>query len=301
MPHRIDLVLLATAVTALAGTATAATVATPETFADVLDHATPGTTVELAPGSYDRFAFHDHHWSPGVTVEAGAATLRAVRMRNISGLTWHGGTFDGGDAEHSGINIQGGDHLVVDGVTFHHYASDGIEMGRVTDVRIVGNVVTDSGSDGIDVALSQRVVIDHNRCSDFKPLPGAHADCIQIWSKPTDPPTADIVISNNDANGDMQGFSAFSGIADGGFDRITVEHNHARVTAWHGVALYNCRHCIVRHNRVESLPNPQYPAARAWIKVVGGADVTNCDNIAVDWPQFPGRGRCRHEKSLPPR
>ncbi len=228
-------------------------------------------------------------------------------MRDVSGLTWRGGAFDGGDTERNGINVYTADHIVIDGATFRHFTRNGIGLGMVSDARIVNNTITDSGSDGIDVAMSRRVVLDHNRCVDFHPTAGAHPDCIQLWSRPTAPPTADIAITNNEASGDMQGFTMFNHVRpddegkptdDGGFDRITVENNVARVTNWHGIAVYSCRHCLVRHNRVESLPNPQFPKARAWIKVVGGEDVTSCDNRALSWPGDAGRERCGDGRDL---
>lgn len=285
MSMRLAAVILA--VVAMPGAAE--TVVTPATFADALMTAKAGDTLRLAPGSYDRVSVRDRHWSPPVTIAAAAARLSSVRLDNVSGITWNGGIFEGGDTVSDGMKVEQGDHIIVDGAAFHHYTSVGIILGRVTDARLTNNVFSDSGSDGIDIAMSQRVVIDHNRCTDFHPVPGAHPDCIQLWSKATFAPVADIAITNNVAIGDMQGFTAF----DGPYDRITVDHNFARVTNYHGIAVFDCRHCLVRHNRVESMPNLVHPEVRAWVKVQGGEDVTNCDNRAKDFPDLPGRKRCR--------
>ena len=101
----------------------------------------------------------------------------------------------------------------------------------------------------------------------------------------------------------MQGFTAFNGshpdaaggpVGDGGFDRITVEHNFARITTYHGVTLDDCRACVIRHNRAESLPNPTAPRARAWIKVNRSPDAVLCDNAAVDGFVMGGE-RCRKD------
>ena len=294
------LLVLATALTVPAA---AATTATPATLAEVLARAAPGETVQLAPGSYDAIKLRGRHWSPPVTVDATAAQLRGVRLDDVSGLTWHGGTFDGGDVERSGFNVVVADHLVVDGVKFGHYTRNGIGLGTVSDARITNNSFAGSGSDGIDIGLSRRIVLDHNRCSDFHPTPGAHPDCIQLWSRPEQPPTADITITNNEAIGDMQGFNGFNHVRpdatgrqvdDGGYDRITVENNHAQVSYWHGIYFNACRHCVVRHNRAETLPNPAYPKTRAWIKVEGEDNIV-CENVAVAYPGAPGSGRCRAE------
>ena len=289
-------VLLAAALLMSVPSSAATTTATPASIAEVLVHAADGDTIRLAPGSYPAIDLRDRHWSPPVTVDATAAQVRAVHLAGVSGLTWRGGTFDGGDAERQGVSIQKADHLVIDGATMRHYSRVGIGIGSSSDLRIVNNVFSDMGSDGVDVALSRRIVLDHNRCVDTHPTDGAHPDCIQLWSRPSEPPTADIVITNNDATGATAGFTAFNhvrnGVDDGGFDRITIENNHAKVSAFHGVTVYGCRDCIIRHNRVETLPDPANPRVRAWIKAVNSSGAVLCDNKA-EGGSADGGGRCR--------
>ena len=268
---------------------TAEIIATPSTFAAQLQTAKPGDTIRLAPGVYDRVSIRDRHWSPPVTIEAQAARLTSGRFDEISGLTWHGGTFEGGDTVQDAMKFQQADHIAVDGATFHHYVSAGIILGQSTDAMLTNNIFTDSGSDGIDIAMSQRVIVDRNRCTDSHPTLAAHPDCIQLWSKPNWPATADIVVRNTVALGNMQGFTAF----DGPYDRITVEHNFAKFTFWHGIAIFDCNNCQIRHNRVDSLPNPKFPNARAWILVKGGSANIACDNRAKAYPDNPGTKRCR--------
>ena len=135
---------------------------------------------------------------------------------------------------------------------------NGIGMSEVSDARLIGNTFSEMGSDGIDIALSRRIFVDGTRCHDFKPTPGAHADCIQLWSRPNAPPTADITIINTVAAGDMQGVTAFNhvrnGVDDGGFDRITFANNDIRITYAQAVSLYDCRDCIARDNFVDTWP-----------------------------------------------
>jgi parallel beta-helix repeat protein len=274
----------------------APTVATPTTLADVLSNAGSGAAIVLAHGQYNLIIIRGRKWSPAVSIDATEAQVRGVRINDVSGLTWHGGEFDGGDVERSGINVNTSDHIVIDGVRFSNYLRNGIGLGTVSDGRVTNNSFSNSSSDGINIAMSRRIIVDSNRCVDFRPSPGAHPDCIQLWSRPEQPPTSDIVIRNNKAIGDMQGFTAFNhvrkGIDDGGFDRITIEHNFARITAYHGVTVMNCRDCIIRHNRVETLPNARNPRSLTWIKVIGGDGVTNCDNVAAAYPNDPGRSKC---------
>ena len=277
----------------------AVTTATPATVDAVLAAARPGAAIRLAPGEYPAIELREKHWSPPVTVDATDARLTVVGLRDVSGLSWHGGTFDGGDTLKGGFGVNGGDHLVIDGLTMRHYLRNGIGVGMASDVRITNSRFTDMGSDGIDVALSHHVVIDHNHCSDTHPTPGAHPDCVQLWSRPGVPPTADITITNNEAVGNTQGFTGFNhvrnGVDDGGFDRIVVENNVARVGSYHGVTLMDCRKCVVRNNRAETIPNPAFPKLRAWIKVVRGTDTVACGNVAKDFPGDIGSERCRDE------
>ena len=71
-----------------------------------------------------------------------------------------------------------------------------------------------------------------------------------------------------------------------------IENNHAKVSTWHGVTVYSCRSCVIRHNRVETLPNPANPRMRAWVKVIDSDDAVLCDNKA-EAGIAAGGGRCR--------
>jgi hypothetical protein len=101
--------------------------------------------------------------------------------------------------------------------------------------------MTRIASDGIDVSLSRNIVIDCNACTEFRPAPGAHPDCFQLWSRPAAPPTADIVITSNSAVGDMQGISLFNhvrdGANDGGFDRVLTRGNIVLNTYGDGISV----------------------------------------------------------------
>ena len=279
----------------VAAAAGGTTVVTPATFAEVLNHATAGQAIRLAPGSYDPIMIKDRHWLPPVTVDATAATLRGVQLRDIGGLNWHGGAFDGGDIERNGFNVYVGDHISLEGAKFGHFTRNGIGLSMVADAQVINNDFAESGSDGIDIASSRRIVVDHNRCHDFHPTPGAHPDCIQLWSRPQTAATADITITNNQAIGKMQGITGFNhirdGIDDGGFDRVIIDHNFVKVAAWHGIFVSSCRNCVVRHNRAETLPDPQFPRLRTWIRGIGDETIV-CDNFATDFPNDPGRSRC---------
>lgn len=293
----LGIVALATACSSHATTTTA----TPETLQSVLAAATAGDTVRLAPGTYPAVTLRGKTWSPAVTVEAGSARITSVDLRQVVGLTWRGGVFDGGDTEKAGIRAISSQRIGIEGTRMSRYLRGGIIFSEVSDARLVSNEISDSGSDGIDIALSRRILIDRTTCRDFKPTPGAHPDCIQLWSRPNVPPTADITITNTLSEGDNQGISLFNhvrnGVDDGGFDRITISNNVVRSMQYNGIAIGDCRDCVVRDNRVETMANPAIPKARAWLKSWGKGNIEMCGNVIPSFPDYPGQQRCKNRKS----
>ena len=274
------------------GCAHAASVtATPDTAQQIISSARSGDRITLAPGDYPGIVIKSQNWDPPVVVDATAARFGPiVAIDGVSGLTWRGGTFDGGNTVPYAFIGKASHRLVIDGLHISRYVRNGIGLGTVTDVRIVNNKFTDMGSDGIDLAQSQRAVIDNNSCSAFVVVPKAHPDCIQLWSRNGNI-VADITITNNTAIGDMQGISMFNhvrnGVDDGGFDRITVNNNHIKVMQWNGIAMTSCRDCSARDNRVDTLLRPDNPRVKAWLKVTGKSSVVTCNNIVSAYSDKP--------------
>ncbi len=271
--------------------------ASPTTFESAFVAAKPGDTLRLIAGRYPLTIIRSRTFSPPLTVDASAATLTGLVFRNTSGIRWSGGTFDGSNLAVKsptdfGFAAYGGSNITVTGAAF-----SALRVGVVLD-HIVGGEVSNSSfvgmrADGIDLAVSRSITITHNACHDFRVDPGEHPDCIQAWSKPTDPPVADIVITGNSAIGTMQGISFFDGdvkgVAQGGFDRVSIIGNTVINTMANGIAAYNCRSCIVRNNTVSSLPNYIYVSQ---LVVIGGS-VTQCGNDVAMVPR-QGTPPCRN-------
>ena len=288
------------AATTTTTTSASRTDATPATLQRVLDEARAGDTIRLGPGDYPPIEVRDRDWNPHVTVEAGTARLQSITLKNVAGLTWRGGNFDGQDTARFGIAAEQSRRLAVENADFGHYIRVGIVVNQSTDMRLIGNRFHDMQSDGIDIALSRRIFIDGTRCHDFRPAPGSHADCIQLWSRPTAPPTADITVINTVAAGNMQGVTAFNhvrnGVDDGGFDRIIFARNDIRITHAQAVSVYDCRNCIVRDNYVDTWPEPHH---RAHVIVGGTSSVEQCGNVNKLFPNHPGQERCAGPLQLP--
>ena len=257
--------------------------ATPTSLNSVIAAARPGDTVRLVAGSYPYVLIKKRSWSPALTIDAGSASVVGVGIAQSSGVNWTGGVIagvvaPGTDATGYGFVVNTNSSNI--NVTGVHFSDLRLAIGfdRVDGGRIAGNWMTRIASDGIDVSLSRNIVIDRNACTEFRPAPGAHPDCIQLWSRPAAPPTADIVITSNSAVGDMQGISLFNhvrdGANDGGFDRVLIRGNTVLNTYGDGISVYDCRGCTVRDNDVNSLPN-YWHAAQLY---VSGGTVMQCGN-----------------------
>ena len=265
--------------------------ANPSNFNSVLAAAQPGDTVRLVAASYPPAVIKGRTFSPPLTIDASAATLPGVAIFNSTGVRWTGGTVTADPASQpaipTGIFVQLSGAITISGVHVSRFFN-GIIYDRVSGGEISGNWLAGMASDGIDLALSRRVVVANNACSDFHPADGAHPDCIQLWSRPTAPPVADVVISGNTAVGAMQGITMFNhvrgGVDDGGYDRITIANNNVLNTYADGIAVYDCRGCAIRYNTVGSLPN-YINVAQLY---VSGGSVSICGNAVVKVPRQAG-------------
>ncbi len=163
----------------------------------------------------------------------------------------------------------------------------GVTVRRSQDFRVARNAFHHMRSDGVQIAESQRGVIEDNICRETRIRDAEHPDCIQLWSRATYPPTGDIVIRRNDLEGDTQGIGLFNhiqnGVDDGGFDRIVIEDNRVAVSLPNAIAMNAARNSIVRNNRVTTLPNAQH---RASINL--SSEIARCGNIVNPGAGKPG-------------
>ncbi len=293
--HRFAVAAFALLSSHLAMAATLA--ATPDSIGSVIARASAGDVIRLAPGDYGNIDLKGKSWQPAITIEAGTATIANVRLNAITGFHWRGGQFDGGDTRTTGFSAGGSQDIRLERAVFNRFTRNGVVIGGSSDVDLIGNRFAGMGSDGIQVAESRRITIDGNNCADFHHTEKAHPDCIQLWSRPATPATADIIIRNNVMNGTMQGISLFNhvrnGVDDGGFDRITIIGNDVAISDYyHGIAVYSCRNCLIRDNKVTTLRG-ENPKAHAWIKVVDGSDVKLCANVVSAFRDPGGERPCK--------
>jgi parallel beta-helix repeat protein len=185
-----------------------------------------------------------------------------------------------------GVRVLGVKGLEVTKSRFRGFRA-GIAIKSADGFRLADNTFSDMRSDGMDAAESRHGLIEGNECKETRVRDGEHPDCIQLWSRPTSPPTADIVIRRNRIEGGTQGIGLFNhvrkGVDDGGFDRILIEDNEISVSRANGIALYAARDSVVRNNKVRTLRDAKYIAK---IKLVG--DVKRCGNTVAGALGRPG-------------
>jgi hypothetical protein len=300
---------------------------TPDNIQQALSAARDGDTIVLAPGVYQGLDLNGRRFDKPVVIDARAATIVAARLRNTEGVTFRGGTFHPPEdaAEHGSsgkaLFLEQSSHIRVENANFvgPGAAADdptapygegvGIKLMNSSDVEIhdthfqgfrsgvsitksegfvvAGNTFKWMRSDGIDVAQSRKGLVENNTCSDTRVRSEEHPDCVQMWSRPESPPTADIVIRGNRADGSTQGFTGFNhvhnGVDDGGFDRILIENNIVNVSRPNAITLSQGRDSIVRNNHVTTTAGAKWQAR---IRVSG--TVKTCGNTVASGAGKPG-------------
>lgn len=314
--RRIAVLIASLGLTASAGTSCAQDVGAQSLSVKLerqLAAARPGETIRLAKGDYGTVRFPQRTFRPALTVDARAARFSGLVLHKLQGIRIVGGTISGPRGRSYGVNIRFASDVRMEGMTVTN-AHRGIVVQDSADIALVRNTLTDLISDGINVALSRRVLIDGNSCRDFSPTPavyapdgtlirdGDHPDCIQAWSRPTAPPTSDLAIVNNVAEGRMQGIflgnHVRAGVDDGGFDRVVIRNNRVVVGFGNGVRGDALRDSIVTDNQVLTMAGAvlrpgtaKQRAVRANLLVTGERIVV-CNNTVPAVPDGPGTVAC---------
>jgi hypothetical protein len=294
--------------------------ATPETIRTVLAAAAGGDTIILTGTVPTTLYIERRTFSPSLTIDARAATLaKGVALNQVFGVKLVGGSYSngcvipgcslaavrivaGGDIVVSkikgvgpeesrpgflgvmpdgyGVSALGAKNIEVLDSTFTGFRV-GVLLAKVDGFKVNGNRLTRMRADGIDIAQGWRGEIRGNSCDATRILDAAHPDCIQLWSRPDEPPTSDILVEGNKALGDMQGIIASNHtrlqpvgtllatgeklaaarlIDDGGFDRITLRDNILTTAYPNAINAQAVRGGVATGNAAYSVPGSGYQA-----------------------------------------
>lgn len=288
-------------------------VMTPPNVTAVLNSVQPGDTIRMEGEFTTGILIRDRDFG-GVTIDASNAVIRNVfRLQRSHNITVLGGqwyTPGTGDA----IRIEQSSHISFADITVFgngnrlgagvraidssfvtlrdgHY--EGLRNGAIllstNDSISVRNHFSNGGEDGMKIVDSQRVILAHNSCTGFEPLPGYHPDCLQLWSLPGRPLQSDIYLLNNLAIGPQQSFVSFTPVELSG-TRLSFVGNYAATTSGHTITCTGCTDSHIADNMLVVLPDAPW---RALLKV----NQTDPSNIVENNAYFDLRGQ--HGVALP--
>jgi nitrous oxidase accessory protein NosD len=286
-------------------------IASPATFATQLKKAGCGDTVTLEAADYGNVS------APRLTcpadnrieIRAEGSIFRTLTIRASEGVNWFGGLVTAPlGVDTPGVTIDSSRFVRVAGVTIQGHKV-GITAVRGSDYEIVGNRMQGLRSDGINVTMAQRVLIEGNQVVDTRPrratytavgkllVDGDHADCIQFWSTADKAPTSDLTIRNNYCRGEMQGIVSFNS-GQGGLDRILIENNLIDgIEYWNGIVMYEARDSAIRNNvvltkRGAKAQNFPFQRITTWIYLKAPLNTIACGNTVGALPKGDGTKPC---------
>ena len=196
--------------------------------------------------------------------------VHAVVVLNSNNITFEKNTFIGNGpaaaaAANQGILIRKSTEIAVLAGEFSDLRT-GIAILTSKGVRLDNNTFSRMTSDGINIADSHFVTATKNSCNDTIPYPGAHPDCIQLWSVKGRAVQSDITLLHNSASGRTQGFTSFNP-SDGGGIRISIIGNVVATSEPQGIACYNCVDSNISNNTVSTLTGSQHRTGK---NIIGG-------------------------------
>jgi len=313
MRNVIVTICLAAALPACAAPPAPGGVVTADGWSRAIARAQPGQTLKLS-GAFPALDIKGRNWSPSVTIDATDATIDSLNIEDSSGVTLVGGVYEPSAPRPAKAAVQANRSSRIvfqsvkvrnaapgDGIAFAASQDTEIRNSSVDGARNCSGIFTSTGVtvsglevkgcriDGLDIWYSHQVTVEKLSCSDFNLVDKHHPDCVQLLSRKDDTPTSDITIRDSIAVGAMQGFSGFDH-GTGGYDRVRIINNTARVTYATGVRLMACRQCEVSGNKVETLDGAQFRA-----NIVTDGDTVRCGNVIAAGAGKPGQNdpRCR--------
>ncbi|MDX2210566.1 MAG: right-handed parallel beta-helix repeat-containing protein [Sphingopyxis sp.] len=311
----VSAALLSCMATASSAYAWQAATMTNQEVLTLIANAKPGETIDIPSTFSGPLVISGKHYATPITLRNNSSIVQSILIRNSSNIIVEGGAVIGGPDVRYAVHIDYAQSVTIRGMDITG-AVRGLVINRSEAVGVFGNRLSGLRTDGINAAESRKIVIEGNSCSNFNPIlpvydaagnlvkDGDHPDCIQLWSRPTTAPTADIVIRGNSMTGYMQGIFLGNhirdGVDDGGFDRVTIENNYMDISFPNGIVVGAGRVVRIVGNQVMTidgsrLKNGAGPLVNATIKAPNSTDVVACSNIVEATPTGYGTQVCSGE------
>lgn len=271
-------------------------------LAAVFAAAGAGDTITLR-GDFGETSFVNRSFATPLTIVASAATFNGLtRVTNVSGLKFVGGTWGSPTATWQApmsVSVLGGANIsflnptvignglgTVRGIGLRDTVGVVVNGGNFTGLRqaigvngirdgfLTNNTITASTSDGFNIVNSHYVTASGNSCSGTVPSPGAHPDCIQLWSTVGLPMQSHIRIIDNIATGHTQGFTSFDPTYRSG-RWIEMSGNIVNTSLPQGIACYGCYDSLIFGNVLTTLPGSRF---RTYLRTPSGVRNRVYDN-----------------------
>jgi hypothetical protein len=269
-----------------------------------VESAKAGATIRLS-GDQGDLTLKGKSWSPAITIDASRATFTKIVLNNVTGIHFKGGNIIGPGGNSYGVHVVQSKDVAIDNFVITG-SGRGVVIDRSQDIAVTNTELTGLKSDGVDIAASQRILIDRNSCSKFTPTlatfdangvkkDGDHPDCIQGWSRAPFPPTSDVTVTNNRADGTMQGIFFRDPGINGGFDRLIIRDNVMRTGLSNAIYVEGARDAIVRNNRISTVPGSTQIRTGRPVKanvVIRTSTGKVCGNVVADIPVHEASRPC---------
>lgn len=223
----------------------------------------------------------------GIVIENGVFTgpvvlnnCHRVTLRNTRHVS------SGDKLAKNGVTAASSRDITIQGAKFEGNARS-VVWSKASNFALLDSSFVGMTIDAVDVALSRVGLLARLKISGTNQVdPMAHCDGIQLWSRATDIPTADITIEDIDVTSKSQGVSAFNHMRlylkgtrvydratntfrtltadewldDGGFDRLIWRRIAVLGGFPQGINMSDARNSVLENCHVQTIPGSLYQA-----------------------------------------
>jgi Right handed beta helix region len=246
-------------------------------LAAALKSATPGETIELAPGQYNTVSLEHLHFSSPITITSESAANPAVLAGNLkiaddnnlnftnlelssvgstdpyfafrvtycqdvsfSHLEVQGNLNEAPAQNVTAFGIESSSNINISDSTFNDFFV-GIGANKNTNVSITDNSFTDLDKGGVEMGAVTGATISDNNFTDFHTPFGTHSDAIQLYTASMPNGSSNVVIDGNlYYRGDgtpSQGIFVQDEVGTMPYNNITIDDNTIIGAQWNAIYL----------------------------------------------------------------